>query len=153
METMMEYRMSIETELLALKGEDGLIHVETVRAWALQNQDSELYSAIDWDLERGAVQWQLHQIRRIIKVHIRFDDASPRVVNLKADRISGGGYRLVDDVIPVVDLRQQMLNDVLAEIEKLKAKYSILSEMCSVWDAAEEVRNSQDKPRKRAGRR
>lgn len=145
--------MSIESELLALKDPDGLINPRMAHAWALQNKKSELYSAIDWDLERGAFEWQLQQIRHIISSNIRFEDSTPRVVSLKSDRIAGGGYRLIDDVIPVIDLRQQMLNDALAEIERWKVRYSVLSELCVVWDAAEAVRNNQDKPRKRAGRR
>lgn len=145
---------TIVTELLALKDNEGLIKAEKARAWALANTGSHLYNAVDWDKDRGAEQWQLQQIRRIITVNIKFEDSTPRVVNLKTDRIAGGGYRLIDDVIPVMNLRQQMLNDALAEIERWKNKYSVLTELCSVWDAAEEVRqSSQEKPRKRAGRR
>lgn len=147
--------MSIETELLALKDASGLIHVETAHGWAKSHPKSDLYGAIDWDLERGALQWQFQQIRRIITLHIVYEDRAPRVVSLKIDRVSGGGYRLIDEVIPASDLRSQMLNECLADIERLKNKYSALKEMCRVWDAAEEIKNRQQEPipRKRAGRR
>lgn len=150
--------MSIESELLALKAEDGLIHVEIAHAWALNNKESELHGAIDWDVERGAFQWQLQQIRNIIRVNIVYEDQSPRVVNLKIDRVSGGGYRLLEEVIPAIDLRNQMLNEALAEIERVKNKYSALKELCRIWDAAQAVKQQQQieqqpPPRKRSGRR
>lgn len=145
--------MSIETELIALKDTDDLLRVEKVHAWAKDNKGSSLHGAIDWDLARCAFNNQLDQIRRLIRVHIVYEDQTPRTINLKIDRVNGGGYRMLDDVIPSVDLRARMITEALAEIERVKKRYSAIEELCRVWDAAQEVKEQIERPRRRAGRR
>lgn len=141
--------MSIEDELETLKTEDGRLEPEPILKWALVNKDSDLHKAIDWDKDRCAWLHQIDQVRRLIKLHIVFKDRTPAVFSLPSDRIEGAGYRKIDDIIPHADLRQQMLQQCLADIERLQRRYSYIQELCDIWDAAQNVRQHNDARRKK----
>lgn len=166
--------MSIESELLALKDVEGLIRPETALAWAKSNKKSALFGAIDWDIDRCAARDQLQQVRRLITLNVRFEDSTPRAVSFVSDRVSGGGYRLLDEVIPYEEMYNRLLNEVLAAIDALRAKYDMIKEMRQVWEEADAIRDQQmrkaaqprkgsrpkpappkqkQQPRKRSGRR
>lgn len=144
--------MSIRSELLSLQHSDpqNVLHVEDVVRWAAENPDSALHSAIEWDDSKAAYEYRLSQIRHLIQLHVVNEDRTPLLVSLSIDRHAGGGYRSVEDVGRVPDLREVMLADALAELERTRVKYARVQELAKVWEEADAAR--QRLPSRRRGR-
>ena len=62
--------MSIKSELLALKDNDGLIVAEVAVEWARAHPKSDLYAAINWDTGWNVEQYLLVQMRKLITLNI-----------------------------------------------------------------------------------
>lgn len=134
--------MTIRTELLALQAaaDDGILHPRLVVEWARDNPRSALHAAIEWDDTKAAEEYRVWQVRHLIRLNIQQDSGTPTFVSLSIDRMKGGGYRAVSDVIAAPDLRAIMLRDALAELERMQAKYESLTALSDVWEAADRVR-------------
>lgn len=132
--------MTIEQELWALEGADGLIRAETVVAWAEDHPDSDLHQRFDWDDSEAGPKWRLHQARQIIARFIVEPSTAHRLtVSLKIDRSGDGGYRALTDVVGNIDLRAHAVNDALAELNRWAERHSHLTELRSIFDAVQRV--------------
>lgn len=136
--------MSIKSELEALFSADGKLYVEVVQTWARENKHSELNKELEWDSEIGAEQHRFTQIRRLIKMHIISEKRDPEVVSLTIDRVQGGGYRRMSDVLQSRDLTNVMLLDALADLERLQRKYRKLTQLAGIWQEVAIFRKSLD---------
>lgn len=133
--------MTIQSELLALKTKDGLIIPEQAVSWAAKNPASKLYQSLEWDDATAGHQFRLWQVRRLVSIYVVNDEGHRSVVSLSVDRTKpGGGYRDLNDVLPVADLRNILLQDALAELERVQQKYERLSELAEVWAAKDRVK-------------
>lgn len=131
-----------ELETIRKRDRDGVLRVEAVHDWAKAHPRSDLHKAIEWDVDAAALQWQFQQIRQLIKLHIVTEDGEPEIVSLSIDRVRpGGGYRNIDDVVADKDLSEVMLDDALAELERMRVKYRFVKELTAVWDATDKVRS------------
>jgi hypothetical protein len=130
--------MSIAEELTALRGDDGKINVHTAVDWARKHRSSRLHAALEWDNEQAGEAYRRWQVRNLIAVHIVDASGGRRYVSLSIDRREGG-YRPIEDILPRVDLRECMLNDALAELNRLQKKYERLKELDEVWAARDRV--------------
>jgi|SRR5215472_378958 len=147
--------MSIRDELLAIKGSDQLLQVDNVIVQTRGNPEqypdlhNRLFSRTDQEL---AEDQRRYIVRHLISVHIVNAESGYReMISISTDRVGpGGGYRNINDVLPVVDLREQMLADALKDIDRLQLKYNKLHELAEVWAEAEKVRA---KTTRRRGRR
>lgn len=139
---MSERTDTIGAELLALKNEDGIINPRAAVDWARQHTRSQLHAQLEWDDSVAGERWRLWQIRSLISVHIVDADGGRRFVSLTIDRKHDGsnGYRSMEDVVARPDLREVMLKDALAELERLQGRYKKLSELEPVWSQADKVR-------------
>lgn len=133
---------SVRKELLAVQSgsDDGMLHCADVVEWARVNPGSVLYSKIEWDDERAADAHRLWQVRRLIQLHVVSDQMAETMVSLSIDRKAGGGYRSVSDVVARPDLREIMLQDALADLERLQQRYSRVEALASVWREASVAR-------------
>jgi hypothetical protein len=136
--------MTIESELLDLQDAGGMIHARDVVAWAEANPNSDLNAQFDWDDESAAGKYRLNQARRLIAIHIRFDEAPQwrGTINLVADRKNGGGYRRTENVMRNEQMRAAALRQALLEANRWRENYRWLSELARVFaelDAVEEV--------------
>ena len=132
---------SIALELLALKNANGLVNPTEVVAWARRNHNSRLHGALEWDDDVAGEKWRIAQVRSLIAVHVTDAEGMRGLVSLSIDRTPGNnGYRGLDDVISRPDLRDVMMQDALAELERVQAKYARLTELQEVWEAADKVR-------------
>ena len=133
---------TIGAELLALKNADGVINPAKAVAWAKDNPESQLHNSLEWDDSVAGHRWRLWQIRSLISVHIVDSDGGRRFVSLTIDRKHDGsnGYRSLEDVVRRPDLREVMLADALAELERIQARYKRLAELAPVWEQADRVR-------------
>ena|SRR5208283_6225816 len=140
--------MSVESELLALKDGEGLIHPRDVVDWASGHKRSDLYKQFTWDDAKAADEYRLWEARRLIKIHIVSDEGEPQVVSLSIDRKEGGGYRDIGDVTKSRDLSEIMLQDALDELQRVRARYARVKELVSVWSEVDKVRASRKPPQK-----
>jgi hypothetical protein len=136
---------AIADELLALKNANGVINPATAVEWARKNKKSTLHANLEWDDGVAAERWRVSQVRQLIAIHIVDAEGGRRFVSLSIDRKHDGsnGYRSLEDVIGRQDLRSIMLADALADLERVQARYSKLSELQPVWDAADEARQKR----------
>jgi hypothetical protein len=133
--------MSIESELLAIKGSDEFLIAEDVVEWARANPNSDLHESLEWDDRAAAAEYRLHQVRRLIAIHVTYGDGSRKFVSLSIDRTRDrGGYRDIDDVLQDQTLHEVMLADALRELERVQARYNQLLALTPVWQAAAQVR-------------
>ncbi len=138
---------TIEDELLALRDEHGLINVNTAHDWAQVNNNSRLHAELVWDDAVAGKRYRLWQLRSLIAVTLVDKSGDRRFVSLSIDRVTGG-YRSIDDIVQRVDLRETMLADSLAELERLRRKYEHLTELSGVWAAASTAATKQKARRK-----
>lgn len=127
--------MSIKDELLAIKAgntDDKLYPQESVD-WAQENAESDLHGHFLWDNEQAGNEHRLAQARRLIMVYVVTEDRTPILISLTPDRVNGGGYRAISDVLAVPDLTAIMLRDAFAELERVEKKYYRLKELSDVF--------------------
>ena len=129
---------SISAELMKLRDEDGKINPAAVVKWARRNTKSRLHAALTWDDAVAAERHRIWEVRALIAVHITDADGGRRFVSLSIDR-QEGGYRAVSQVLEKPDLRQVMLDDALADLERVQARYKHLTELSEVWVATHKV--------------
>lgn len=148
--------MSIKSELLSLKHADprNILHVGDVVRWARDNPTSALHHSIEWDDARAAEAHRYAQVRQLITIHVVSEEGTPLVVSLSIDRATGGGYRDMNDVGSLPDLRSIMLMDALNELERVRTKYARLQELAAVWEEADRAAAAQPQQaaRRRRGR-
>lgn len=114
--------MTIRDELLNLKNTEGFIVCEEAISWAKANPSSELHSAIEWNDHKAAHEYRLHQIRKLIAIHII-----------------------------IKSLRDILLDDALKELERIQQKYARVQELAAVWVETEKV-NTATASRRRGRR-
>jgi hypothetical protein len=131
---------ALREELLALRNEAGLINARGAVGWARSNPTSALHHQLDWDDASAAEEYRVWQVRSLISVHIVTPTGAREIISLSTDRVTGGGYRPVEDVAERVDLRRVMLRDALDELERIRFKYQRLQELEGVWEAADRAR-------------
>lgn len=137
--------MSIESELLAIKGNKEMLLAEDVIAWARSHPKSKLHQAIEWDDRKAADEHRLWQARRLIALHITFEDGERKFVSLSVDRTrDGGGYRDIDDVVRDKMLHEIMLADALNELQRVQLKYERLKQLKPVWREVARLKRKAD---------
>lgn len=137
----------ISAELLKLKNADGIINPTEVVKWAKRNTKSHLHANLEWDDAVAGDRYRVWQVRALISVHIVDADGGRRFVSLSIDRKHDGsnGYRPLDEVIARQDLREVMLADALADLERIQARYTKLTELAPVWEGAARVRERRSR--------
>lgn len=133
----------IKNELLAIQqaSKDKMLHAANVVNWAKRNRRSALHRQFEWNNSKAAEAYRLWQARRLIQINIVLEDGSPVLVSLSFDRGKGGGYRDVGDVVSSRDLSEIMLNDALAELQRVQARFARVRELTSVWQAVKRVKS------------
>lgn len=131
--------MTIATELHALRGTDGMVHVGSAVSWAAAHPGSALHRSLEWDNNVAGPKYREWQVRQLIAIYVRDDDGHREMISLKIDQAKDGGYRLLDDVMEAPDLRAAALRDALSEYNRIKEKYDWLEELAEIHAAIERV--------------
>jgi hypothetical protein len=131
--------MSIESELLQIKGNKEFLIPEDAVAWAAKHPKSALHKSLQWDDVKAGHEYRVWQVRRLIAVHITYQGGERKLVSLRIDRTSPGGYRHMDQILARKDLWDHMLEDALAELNRVKSKYEALKALKPVWAAVSAV--------------
>lgn len=126
-----------------------MLHADKVVDWARKNKRSALHTQFVWDDTKAAVEFRLWQARQLITLHVVCEDRTPKVVSLTVDRKAGGGYRMIRDVVSNKKLTALMLQDALAELQRVREKYERIRALAPVWRAVAKVEKSQLKTSQR----
>ena len=146
----MSKKAAIQKELdLIARKHNGLLRPENV-VTAAKNKKSVLHTCFEWSDTKAAREYRLWQAREIIMVHVTVlhkDTKPTRVyVSMMNDRIRpGGGYRSIEVVLSNKILRNQFLNEALAELKRIEDKYNQLEELAGVFAAIHKVKPSKRK--------
>lgn len=123
----------IQKELALIQGNKPVLHPHEVVEWAKNNPESALYASFEWNDSEAAREYRLWQARRLIALNIVTPEGERKTVSLVVDRNKGGGYRQIEDVVRVPELRETMLRDALNELRRVRAKYKQLQELAAVF--------------------
>lgn len=141
--------MSIEAELLKIKGNKELLAAEEVVDWARTHTDSQLHKRLEWNDQKAGHEYRIWQARQLIALHITYASGERKFVSLTLDRSrERGGYRDLDDVLRNQSLYEIMLTDALNDLLRVEKKYERLKELKPVWAAVRKIRSKQAKPSK-----
>jgi hypothetical protein len=124
--------MTIVTELRQIHDDDpeDILHPERVHDWAQDHPGSDLHAHLIWDNEKAGYEFRLVQIRRLIKYYLVTPERKdPLVISLRRDRVSGGGYRHILDVVAVPLLAQMALEEALDDLQRTLRRYEHLAEL------------------------
>lgn len=132
----------LQEELRRVRGNKELLLPLDVVEWAKQHKDSALHQQFEWDNKAAGHQYRLWQARQLIALHIVTGEGERRSVSLSIDRRKGG-YRDVEDVMRAPALREIMLNDALAELKRVKFRYSAVKELARVFEEIDRVDKAQ----------
>lgn len=134
---MSEHTDRLRDELLALRGNDGLIDPAHCVSWAGENPKSDLHAALCWDDAVAAQRYRIWQVRTLIAIKIVDAEGVREFVSLSTDRTRGGGYREAADVLHNDDLMEILLSDGLDELERLRRRFGMVPKLAPVWTALE----------------
>jgi hypothetical protein len=130
----------LRSELLNLKDTAGLIDARAAVKWAARHKNSQLYEELEWNNDVAGEEYRVYQVRQLIAVDIVDGGGLRSIVSLSVDRANGGGYRPIEEVAARPDLREIMLEDALGELNRLRERYTRLTELAQVWAAADQVK-------------
>jgi hypothetical protein len=108
----------------------GVLMVDDVLAVA-QDEDNILHRHFEWDDSEAAKQYRREQARSLIqKCKITVGDNTPMhvraFVSLPSDRDSGGGYRMVADVMANDSQKEEFIHDLQLTIARWVKKVDLL---------------------------
>jgi len=123
-----------ELEKIAVEADDGLLKEEAV-VDAARDLRSPLHSEFEWDNGIAAEQYRLVQagdlIRRVwVTISPVGNESAETVrafVSLGSDRVAGGGYRRLVDVMTDEERKAELLKTALAELKNFQRRYESLS--------------------------
>lgn len=128
----------------------GLLKPEDVVAFA-KDPATALHSDFTWDDSQAAHERRLDQARNVIRLVVTIisnEKVEPvrAYVSLPSDRVVGGGYRAIQDVVNDKSRSEEMLRDALERLLAAKRMYSRLQDLQPVWDAIDKIAAEQQAP-------
>lgn len=138
-------RIKLELNRIATQ-HHGILHPRDVVA-AARPKTSPLHACFEWNNGKAAQQYRIWQARQLIRVVVEVRDETQKPTNvwvsLSKDRSKGKGYRLVTDVMSDEDLRAQMLEDALKELNFFRRKYQAIKELAGVFEAIDKLNHGR----------
>lgn len=132
-------------EMLGIKehSPDHLLHAKDVVAFAKSHKNSVLHTEFPWDVNQAAEEHWLTIARRLIATTVLVEGGNQVFVSLSVDRVQGGGYRTVGEVVKDRDLSAIMLQDALRDLVRMQMRYDKVKELVGVWKALDKVRKGK----------
>ena len=134
----------IRSELARIARESGGILLPKKVVDAARDEKSPLHSRFEWNNGRAAEKYRLWQARVLISVTVNIVEQtgeSEQVwVSLKPDQKEAGGYRSLISVLSDKDMRAQLLQDAMQDMEIFEQKYKHLQELSEVFAAVGRAR-------------
>jgi hypothetical protein len=129
---------------IAAKSSNGLLVEEDIVEEA-RPKDSPLHSEFEWDNREAAEQYRLMQANMLIRrVYVTITtpnmvESVRAYVSLGNDRVSGGGYRRMVDVMTDVEQQKELLKTALAELQNFQRRYQSLTALFGVFEEIKRV--------------
>lgn len=129
----------INEELAAIQNANParILDAKEVVEWAKAHPDSALHGQFTWNDEKAAYEHRLFEARRIIAIHFVNEEGERKVYSVSLDRVNGGGYRNIDEIIDNEALRNALLSEALGKLKHIKRQYQHLKELASVYEEIE----------------
>ena len=146
-------KTTIKMELEKIRAKNGgLLRPKDIVKYA-QNPKTALYKKFEWNDEKAGDEFRLWQAREIIMLHITVVEGISKPVrtyiSLMQDRTKeSGGYRHISHILGNKRLRESMLNEAFAELDRVLVRYNLLTELVPVFEALELVRKRSKKKSK-----
>lgn len=126
-ETMNEERKLLEK---MARRNGGVLMIDDVIKEA-QDEGSILHSHFEWDDSEAAVQYRREQARTLIqrcRITILADEPTHvrAFVSLPSDRETGGGYRMVADVMTSTSMKEEFIHDLQLTIARWTKKLHLV---------------------------
>jgi hypothetical protein len=151
-------KIKAELNRLVAKSPNMLLMPEDIVA-AARSPKNPLHGCFEWDDRKAAAKYRLYQARQLIGAYLsveKTESGEPvevrHFISLTTDRINGGGYRALPDILDDESLRNQLLADAVAELERIQVKYSQLKQLRPVFEALDEVRTTRRRMPKKSQR-
>lgn len=140
----MQLSKAAQQELVTLAGESGnALNPRAVVAWAREHTESALHRAFEWNDTKAADGYRLEQARAFIRLVVTVPAKAPQVVrafvSLEGDRGSIG-YRSLESVMSDEDLRAQLIDQFLSDMQRFEGRYRQIQELAGVFAAVDQVR-------------
>jgi len=136
--------IKIVRELKRIADQNGGIILPELVVERARPASSPLHGRFEWDNTKAAHAHRLWQARQLISVCVEqiegVSEPTNVFVSLRSDRNNEGGYRVMTEVLSRAELKAQMLNDALKELQSFQRKYASLKELASVFDSIRRVR-------------
>lgn len=143
----MSGRDQIKAILTSLARDGKLDPVHVVEA--ARDETSPLHAHFTWDDSEAAHQFRLMEARKLIQVHVTILPGSSEPVqawvSLRTDRVAGGGYRPIAQVMSRKALRDQLIAEALADLETWRRKYATLKELADIFAAMDRTKAKRAK--------
>jgi hypothetical protein len=140
--------VNVKSELETIRLKNGGLLTEESILSAAKSKKHPLHDRFTWDDTEAARQWRLEEARDLIRsVYVTIQQPPHPSVTVRAyaslprDRESGSGYRAINDIMSQADLRTELLNTALSELDALKKRYSNLNELVPVFSAIDKVKS------------
>lgn len=147
---------NIIDELRRIEQEHGVLRPGDV-VEAARPATSPLHSQFEWDDGVAAERYRNDQARSLIRVCVEYVGPTKRrqqvFVSLSTDRSAGGGYRSLVEVLAIDNLRNQLIEDALADMERFTGRYSHIAELARVTEAMRDTKRQirgQSRSKKKA---
>jgi hypothetical protein len=140
--------MTLEEEMIAIKGKKTLLTAEAVVAWAEKHRDSKVAAQLEWDNAKAGHEFRLNQARQlIITLEITIGKPQRRFYSLSIDRNNkrGGGYRDISDIMRSESLYEILLQDALNDLKRMEERYERLKELKPLWRQIDKIRKRKAK--------
>jgi hypothetical protein len=126
-ETMNEERKLLEK---MARRNGGVLMIDDVIKEA-QDEGSILHSHFEWDDSEAAVQYRREQARTLIqrcRITVLADEPTHvrAFISLPSDRETGGGYRMVADVMTSVSMKEEFVHDLQLTIARWTKKLHLV---------------------------
>jgi hypothetical protein len=134
----------VQTELMMIYERDGALNPQAV-VEAAHNKNSALHDHFQWDNSAAAHQYRLEQARKLIRVAVTVipalsNEPVKQFVSISSLRGSEqGSYIATVDILSDPYKYELALRDALRELERLKHRYSYISELNPVWTAIDKA--------------
>lgn len=126
-------------ELNRLSATNGGLLMPEVVVEAAKPKTSPLHKHFEWNNTKAAAQHRLWQARQLISVCVTIlpGETEPMQCfsSLSTDRGNGGGYRTTVEVLSNEDMRQQLLQDALHDMNSFQRRYASLRQLAQVFAA------------------
>ena len=141
-----------ELEIIRRASSDGRLHARAVRDAVRGNPRHPLRPFFTWSRNAALDKLQVIEARRLIRhVYLTnpagdFKPAAPEYVSLDRDRLQGGGYRPLAQVVQRKDLLDSLKQTAVRELRDWIRRYRLLKDLHDVMQEVWSVEHPQNPP-------